>query len=184
MTSTATSVLAKESTDKANANQSPKQQLSVQKIFNKGLVFEAASLTPELVNSSADANIEMQAFVNTNERENEVIEVVLTLNLTAKVNGSLLWRVQLQQAGFYTLKGFNDEQKKQALNGFCANQLYTYACAIVNNTVTQGGFAPIFLAAMNFEVLYQQQLKQSEKSEVKPIVSAGTTTSTSKIGQH
>jgi preprotein translocase subunit SecB len=69
----------------------------------------------------------------------------------------------LQQAGFYTLQGFNEEQKKRILNGYCANQLYQYTCVVVNNTITQGGFPPVFLAPMNFEALYDQQLKQAVK---------------------
>jgi preprotein translocase subunit SecB len=168
MTSTSTKNLS----EKANSENSLKQQLTVQKIFTKGLLFEAASLTIDIIKISADANIELQASVNMNEREDKVTEVVLALNLTAKANGNLLWRVQLQQAGFYTLQGFSDEQKKQALNGYCANQLYHYACVIINNTITQGGFASVFLAPMNFDVLYQQQLKQ----ETKPV--ASTTMST------
>jgi preprotein translocase subunit SecB len=158
----------KTSSEKVNTEQLPKHQLSVQKIFCKGLLFEAASLTPEIIANSSDANLELQASVNIHERENNVTEVVLAINLIAKLNGNLLWRVQLQQAGFYILQGFNEEQLKQTLNGYCANQLYHYASVIVNNTVTQGGFAPVFLAPMNFDVLYQQQLKQNAKSVAQP----------------
>jgi preprotein translocase subunit SecB len=150
--------------ENANSEQRVKQQLSINKIFCKGIVFEAASLTPDIIKISNNANIELQASVNTNEREDNVTEVVLTLNLNAKANGNLIWRLQLQQAGFYTLQGFGDEEKKQAFNGYCANQLYQYACVIINNTITQGGFAAVFLAPINFDVLYQQQLKQEAKS--------------------
>jgi preprotein translocase subunit SecB len=79
--STATS---QEKTPENVCNQPSKQQLLVKKLFVKGLMFEAASLTPESIKASSDVNIDMQAFVNTSESEDEITEVVLALHLTAE----------------------------------------------------------------------------------------------------
>jgi preprotein translocase subunit SecB len=62
--------------------------------------------------------------------------------ITAKLSDNLLWRIQLQQAGLYTLKSF-EEGIKRVLNGHCINQLFPYAAATVSAMAVQGGFPPV-----------------------------------------
>lgn len=150
---------------KMNSQEEPKssqseQQLMVEKIFTKGLLFESAALTRAVIQSSLEANLELQFSISTSEQDKEMTEVILTLNITAKANNNLIWRIQLQEAGFYKAKGFSVEQQKAIFHGYCANQLYVYAGSVVTNTISQGGFAPVFLPTINFEVLYQEQLKE------------------------
>ncbi len=139
------------------------QVLAVQRIYTKGSLFEAATLTSQLLKAMPNPIVDMQAHAGFSEREDHTYEAVLTLQLTGKHEGNLLWRIQLQQAGLYTLKGFDDVQLKMVLNGYCMNQLYPYACAAASNIVIQGGFSPIYLGPMNFEMLYQEQQKQEKK---------------------
>jgi preprotein translocase subunit SecB len=103
--------------------------------------------------------IDMQAQVNVSDRGDDTHEAVLTLQMTAKLEGNLLWRAQLQQTGLYKLTGFNEEGLKRILNGHCMNQLYPYAAAGVSTMAMQAGFQPVYLAPMNFEVLYLEQKK-------------------------
>lgn len=135
---------------------------AIQRIYTKSSLFEAAMLTTELLKTATDATIDMQAQVNTSERENDTHEAVLTLQLTAKVTGNLVWRIQFQQAGLYTLTGFEEEGRKKILNGYCMNQLYPYAVAAISAMVVQGGFPAVYLAPMNFEALYLEQKKKEE----------------------
>jgi preprotein translocase subunit SecB len=136
----------------------PDTQLTVHRIFTKSSLFEAAALTPSLIQQAPQPAIDLQVNANAYP-QGEWHEAVLTLNVTAKFKDALLWRVQLQQAGLYTLQGFSEEQQKALLNGFCMSQLYPYACVLINQLVSQGGFAAVYLQPLNFEQLYQQQLK-------------------------
>ena len=107
----------------------------------------------------------MQAHINVlaQEEGKDLYEAVLTLQLTAKVDSKLLWRFQLLQAGLYTIKDFSKEQCPTILNGYCMNQLYPYASSIVSAAAVQGGFPPVYLGPMNFELLYQERQQESKK---------------------
>jgi len=145
-----------------------KPKLAVQRIYTKGSLFEAVTLTPALLKSistTAAPTIDLQVQTNYTKREDDTYEAVLTINLTAKNDGSLLWRIQLQQAGLYTLEGVDEEQLKRVLNGYCMNQLYPYAATTASMMVLQGGFPPLYLTPMNFDTLYRKQLEQEAQTE-------------------
>ncbi len=142
-----------------------KSQLKLHRIYVKSSLFEASTLTPTLLENIPQPIINLRVFNKTHHQENNTYEVVLSLDLTAKHNDSLLWRVQLQQAALYTLDDFTEGQKDPVLNGFCPNQLYPYACVEVGHIVTQGGFAPVYLSPMNFEQVYLEKQQAAKKNE-------------------
>ncbi len=116
----------------------------------------------------------MQVFANIYPQENAVHQAVLSLKIQAKYQTDVLWKIQLEQAGFYMLEGFSEEQQKTILNGFCMNQLYVYAGPVVNQMVVQAGFAPIYLQPMDFHQLYQQQKKKEAESKANSTVNGIT----------
>lgn len=148
------------SVSKNNANNPPKSELKLHRIYVKNCLFEAINLNVALIENPPQPTIDLQVSVNAFSREKNVHEAVLALQITAKHQDSLLWRAQLQQAGLYTLNDFSEEDEKRILNGFCMNQLYPYACEKINSLVVQGGFSPIYLNPMNFDALYQEQINQ------------------------
>ncbi len=136
-----------------------KIQLSfrLHRIYIKNSLFEAGTLTVSALEVPVAPTLDLQVHADVLSQDAGVYEAVLTLNIVAKHNEKTLWSLKLQQAGLYSLLDFTEEQKQNILNGFCMNQLYPYACVVVNQMVVQGGFAPIYLSPMNFEQLYQQQ---------------------------
>jgi preprotein translocase subunit SecB len=147
-------------TNSSETAETTEKIFAVQRLYVKNSLFEAAPLTAETFNPKTNPVIDLQAHVNIEARENDTHEAVLTLQLTAKSEGNLVWRIQLQQAGLYTLSGFEEEARNKILNGYCMNQLYPYAAANASTMAVQGGFPPVYLAPMNFEALYLKQKKQ------------------------
>jgi preprotein translocase subunit SecB len=146
------------------ASETPKGEMNLHRIYVKGSSFEAASMTTELLQATVQPKVEMQIAVNVYPKGNDVHEAVLTVVATAKHQDSLLWKVQVQQAGLYTLKGFSEEQLKLVLSGFCMTQIYPYVALNLNQAVTQGGFSTVYLQPLNFEQLIkEQQAKEQEK---------------------
>ena len=94
------------------------------------------------------------------EQGDHTQQAVLGLKIEAKHKGDLVWKLQLEVAGFYTLEGFSEEQQKDILHGYCMNQLYSHAAVIATQMVTQGGFVPIYLQPMDFNKMYQQRKKE------------------------
>ncbi len=146
------------------ANKS-KGEIKLLHMYIKNSLFEAASLTRALLENPSPPALDIQVFANHFAQDKEMHEAVLTLQVTAKQNASLLWRVQLQKAGLYTLQGFTEEQQKHVLSGFCMDQLYPHAAAAVTQLVSQCGFQTIYLQPMSFEQLYKEQQLQNQKTE-------------------
>jgi preprotein translocase subunit SecB len=140
-------------------------QLKLHRIYTKNSSFEATSLTIALLEKPVQPTVDLQVGADSHPQENDIFEAVLTLQIAAKHQGSILWRVQLQQAGIYTIQDFAEDTKQMILNGFCMNQLYPYACSEISRLVTQGGFLPVYLTPMNFEQLYREQ-QDAEKNKV------------------
>lgn len=141
------------------------QVLTVHRIYTKSSLFESAAMTLALLKNPPAPIIDMQTQVNYQAREDEkdLYEAVLHIQLTAKLSGNLLWRQQIQVAGLYTVRGFEEEQIKHIINGHCMNQLYPYACAALSTATTQAGFPAIYLTPLNFDALYREQLKKEDK---------------------
>jgi preprotein translocase subunit SecB len=139
-------------------------QLKVHRLYTKASLFEVATSGRSLLEAPPEPILDLKITANSNPQaqEKELHEAILTIEITAKHQDSLLWRVQYQHAGLYTLTGFTEEAEKRILQGFCMNQLYPYVCAEVNRLVTQGGFLPVYLNPINFEAEQQKAAFQSE----------------------
>lgn len=149
-------------TNEASATPPLAAELKVHRIYTKSSLFEAASLTTTESMTQPVIDLQVHANVYPQPLLENTHEVVLTLQVTAKHNGALLWRVQLQQAGSYALVGFTAEAEKSVLNGFCMNQLYPYACAEVSHLVNQGGFGMVHLQPIDFVQKYREQQSMAE----------------------
>lgn len=161
--------------NQASAKPNLAAELKVHRIYTKSSSFEAANVTaPEIAVAQPVIDLQIHANVYPQPLTDNTHEVVLTLQVTAKHNGALLWQVQLQQAGRYALIGFTPEVEKSVLNGFCMNQLYPYACAEISHLVNQGGFGMVHLQPIDFVQKYKEQQHQEQQSAVSS-VSASTT---------
>lgn len=145
-------------TNEASTKPNSTPELKVHRLYTKSSLFEAANLaSTELAAAQPVIDLQVNANVYPQPLPEDTHEVVLTLQITAKHNGALLWRVQLQQAGCYALTGFTPEAEKSVLNGFCMNQLYPYACAEVSHLANQGGFGMVYLHPIDFVQQYKEQ---------------------------
>jgi preprotein translocase subunit SecB len=139
------------------AKKEDSSRLTLQRIYTKGSSFESFGLNLSLLQNPVQPTLDLKIFSNNYPQENNLYQVILSLKIEAKHQAEVIWRIQLEQSGYYTLEGFSEEQQKDILNGFCLNQLYQYAGPIVNQMVTHAGFAPLYLQPMDFYQLYQQQ---------------------------
>jgi preprotein translocase subunit SecB len=151
-----------------NENQ-PK--LSLYRIYLKNNSFETFSVSVASLQNPFQTAIEMQVFSNVYEQVERTHQAVLGLKIEAKHKGDLVWRLQLEVAGFYTLEGFSEEQQKDILHGYCMNQLYSHAAVIATQMVTQGGFVPVYLQPMDFHKVYKERKKEMLSNSKDPVSS-------------
>jgi len=143
------------------ANQENAPQMSLQKIYVKDVSFEAPNV-PELFNEQGQPDIKMNLNQKVKEIAQEVFEIVLTVTVTCNINEKTAYLAEVQQAGIFGLKNFEDNIKHQTLGTYCPNVLFPYARQMVSDLVSNGGFQPLLLQPVNFEQLYYQQLQAQQ----------------------
>jgi len=139
------------------------QEFGIHSIYLKDVSFEAPN-SPEVFKTQFQPEIQMNLNIDTNSLEDNVYEVVLSVTVTAKANDKSAFLVELQQAGVFTLKGFDEENLGPMLGIYCPNVLFPYARESIANLVTKGGFPQLLLEPVNFESLYAQHMQEQAGS--------------------
>ena len=135
---------------------------SIQQIYTKDLSFESPN-SPAIFREERKPQVEMQLDNKVIKLEENFYEVVLTVTVTAKVEDSTAFLIETQQAGIFLIDDFSDAERAWLLGSSCPGILYPYARETISNMSIRGGFPPVFLAAVNFDALYQMQTQHSEK---------------------
>lgn len=139
------------------------QEFGIHSIYLKDVSFESPN-SPDIFKTQFQPQIEMNLNIDTKNIEEDVFEVILAVTVSAKVDDKSAFLVELQQAGVFTISGFDDESLGPMLGVYCPNVLFPYARESVANLVTKGGFPQLLLEPVNFEALYAQHLQEQTGS--------------------
>jgi preprotein translocase subunit SecB len=133
----------------------------INRIYTKDLSFESPK-SPAIFKQEVKFSIDVTLDTKFNALEPDFFEVVLAITVTAKENESkeVAYISETKQAGIFTLKNFNEEQKNQILATVCPNILFPYARESISNSINKGGFPQLYLAPVNFDAIYNQQKTQ------------------------
>lgn len=140
----------------------PQLQLDIQRLYVKDCSFEAPHV-PQIFLEEWKPELNLDLNIQTAPVGQDMHEVVLRITATVKVKDKVAYLVEIHQGGIFSLQGFDTEQLKQTLGIFCPNLLYPYARAAISAMVNQGGFPPLYLAPINFEMLYQQHQQNPQQ---------------------
>ncbi|MGE0482867.1 MAG: protein-export chaperone SecB [Gammaproteobacteria bacterium] len=136
-------------------------QLAIQKIYLKDLSFEAPNspqVFTEQLNPKADVQFANQALALGDDNH----EVVLTVTVKVQQDERVIYLVEVQQAGIFTVRGFPAEHLPAILATACPNTLFPFAREAICDAVVKGGFPQLLLAPVNFEILYAQELRRRQ----------------------
>lgn len=147
-------------------NQSSKPQqpeFIIQRVYVKDLSLETPH-SPQAFQEEWQPELNFQFTMNTTDLGADNHEIVLQITVTAKSKDKTLFLVEVKQAGLFTIKGFTEEQNHQVMSITCPTILFPYAREAVSDLVGRAGFPPLYLAPVNFEALYAQQMEdQADK---------------------
>lgn len=140
-------------------------EFAIQRIYVKDVSFEAPN-TPQTFRSEWKPHVALDIKTSNNGLEEDHHEVVLTVTATVKINDQTAFLAEVHQAGIFMLRAFPADQLKQVLGSYCPNILFPYAREVISDLVTRGGFPPLYLAPINFDLLYQQHMQQQSAQGV------------------
>ena len=141
------------------AQDKPAQQFAIQKVYMKDMSFETPN-SPAIFTSEWKPEINLQLNSDAKPVNEGVFEVVLSITVTAKLSDKTAYLAEVQQAGIFTVSGFDEAQQGGMLGAFCPNVLYPFAREAVADLIGKGGFPPVYLAPVNFDALYAQKMQE------------------------
>ncbi|MCB9229640.1 MAG: protein-export chaperone SecB [Deltaproteobacteria bacterium] len=131
-------------------------QFELKHIYIKDLSFESPQ-SPEIFQKEWNPAISVDLSCESRKFSEEGYEVSLQVTVTAKDNEHDVYIAEAHQAGIFLARNFEKEQLNHFLNVYCPSLLFPYLRESISGLVTRGGFTPIYLAPVNFDLLFQQQ---------------------------
>ena len=148
----------------------PEQQpvFNIQRVYLKDMSLEQPN-SPAIFLEQEGPAIEVAIDVGSETLGEGIYEATCTVTVTAKVRDKVAFLVEGKQAGIFEARNIPEGQLEPLLGIACPNILYPYLRSNIADMVTRGGFPPVHLAEINFEVFYhqrQQVLSQNAPTQV------------------
>lgn len=131
----------------------------LQRIYIKDVSFEAPK-TPEVFQGEWKPSLNVNIGTKTRPLADNLHEVVLTVSVEARLNDEVAFLVELQQAGVFMIRGFDEQEQKKILGILCPQNLFPFAREEVANLTLKGGFPQVLLQPVNFERAWAQAAQQ------------------------
>ena len=136
-----------------------KEQLTVNIQYIKDLSFENQN-SPESLSNKGEApaiNVDVNVFAKPLGKR--VYEVSLSINSKAEKKDFKVFELELVYSGIFTLPdmNLNEEQEKRKILIEAPQLLFPFARSIVSNVTRDGGFMPLIIQPIDFELLYESR---------------------------
>lgn len=136
----------------------------IEKLYVKDASIEVPN-APQIFTNRTAPQVSVELANSASKLDDGVFEVAIKVTVTAKIEESTAFLVEVAQAGIFGIRGIPDDNLEMILAITCPNILFPYAREAVSDMVTRAGFMPILLNPINFEALYAQQKMEENKSE-------------------
>lgn len=137
-------------------------QLRIERLYVKDASFESPG-APSIFLEQFQPEMQVDINTSVNSLGDNRHEVVLAGTVTAKRSEDRhAYIVEVQQAGIFVIEGAEGATLRQVLGIACPNSLFPYLRESLDALVSKGGFPPIHLAPVNFEMLFAEAVKQAQ----------------------
>ena len=154
--------------DSSNGGTQATRQFEMLRVYLKDASFEAPSLPQAFIENATRPQKSDLDFVLNYHAINQadgLIEVTLDITVTSSRESETLYLAEIQQGGLFRIIHPDPAARSQALEITCPHLLLPFAREEINSLITKGGFPPFLLSVINFEMIYQDKLKQQAKKQ-------------------
>jgi preprotein translocase subunit SecB len=136
-------------------------QVGILAQYVKDLSFENPN-APAVFQWQGQPQMDVQVNIGVSGVGQDVHEVVLKIEVEAKSNEGVAFRVETLYAGLFALRNIPEEQLQPFLLAEAPRLLFPFARQVVSSAVTDGGFPPLLLDPIDFAGLYMQSAAQQQ----------------------
>lgn len=141
---------------------------NIQRIYLKDMSLEQPN-SPAIFLEQDGPGIEVQIDVGNQKLADDIYEATVTVTITAKIRDKIAFLIEGKQGGIFELRNIPEDQLEPLLGIACPNIIYPYLRANIADMVTRGGFPPVHLTEINFEVFYQQRKQVLAQAATTPV---------------
>ena len=109
--------------------------------------------------------IDLQFNIAASPVNDEVHEVELKINVTAKAEQGNVYIVELAYCGLVGMRNMPEEQMHAFMYAEGPRLLFPFARRVIADATRDAGFQPLMLDPVDFNGLYMQQLQQKAEQE-------------------
>ena len=133
--------------------------------YVKDLSFENPN-APASLQKLQQSQPQINVNVNVGARKvaDDVYEVDLKIDVTARQESETAFVVDLLYSGLFGLRNFPEEQLEPFLVVSAPSLLFPYARRVISDATRDGGFPPLMLEPVDFGGLYLQQKQEQQQS--------------------
>jgi len=132
-------------------------------MYLKDASFESPN-SPAVFREKWHPEFELSINTRSEQKSPGLFEVVITATVTASQDGRTAFIIEVQQAGLFVMEGLPDAHVHRALGSFCPNILFPYVREMVDSLAVRGGFPAVQLVPVNFEMAYEEAMRQARES--------------------
>lgn len=120
--------------------------------------------------SAGEVQPDIQVAVSLDARKRPVpsqYEVITKFKVTSKnkVNGDVLFLLELEYGSTFLIEGVNDEQIHPFLLIECPRLMFPFVRRIISDVTRDGGFPPLNVDTVDFMALYRQELARRAQAQ-------------------
>ena len=140
---------------------STEKVVALQTMYIKDVSFEAPN-SPEVF---LESDISPETKINLSNTHNKIgddsYDVQLKIKVESTYGEKTMFVAEVEQAGVFLIKGYNEEEIKGLIAVFCPNTLFPFVRELVSSLVTKGGFPALLLQPINFDAIYSQAIEEA-----------------------
>jgi preprotein translocase subunit SecB len=135
--------------------------VSVLAQYIKDLSVENPS-APQSFQWQVQPSLDVQFNINIDNVSDEVHEVTLKIDVSARSENGVHFVVDLTYAGLFGIRGMPEEAMAPILLVEAPRMIFPYARQIISEAVSNTGFPPLMLDPIDFAGAYMAQLQQQQ----------------------
>ena len=137
----------------------PQAVFNIEKLYVKDISLEIPN-APQVFVQRENPQISIELQHKGQSVEEGIFEVTVTVTVTAKIQETVAFLVEVAQAGIFQIRNVPVEALEGLIGVTCPNILFPYLREVISDIVIRAGFPPVLLSPINFEALYMQQKQQ------------------------
>jgi len=146
----------------------PQIRMQVMAQFIRDMSFENMVAVKGL--SATEVQPDVQVAVSMDARKRPVdhqYDVMTKYRVTSKnkVNGDVLFLLEVDYAGVFHIEGVPDDQLHAFLLIECPRLMFPYVRRIISDVTRDGGFPPLNIDAVDFVALYRQEVARRAEAQ-------------------